>query len=280
MYNYFLTADGPGVKAAFHYFNPDTGQLSSTEHQYLPMTQALWDQTVAKLKQRAEEEQRIAEENRQRVEREAAAREERSAQRWATFGAVMQGVAQGVAEASQDYRQSQLDQAIQQQRIQSQMQVAQRTAQVASQQASPSYSPEATRPPADSTDSSEASSPSDRHQAGPPAGPGQALRFVLMIGLTNKPGDTVNPTCYSNVITRPGPPGWGGSGSLPDGSYPQARSTVESLKAQFFAKCRASGRDIAGEGNFWFTWNDSQTGEERLASSYAHHPEDVSVSLN
>jgi hypothetical protein len=101
----------------------------------------------------------------------------------------------------------------------------------------------------------------------------------MMIGLSNKPGDTVNPTCYSNVITRPGPPGWGQTGWDRPDSRP-ARRIIEGLKAQFIAKCRQSGRDITSEGNFAYNWNDDQDGEERLAGSHARYPEDVSVSVN
>jgi len=59
----------------------------------------------------------------------------------------------------------------------------------------------------------------------------------------------VNPTCYSSVITLPGPPGCR-SGDVPSSSVQQAQNAIESLKSQFFAQCRASGRDISGEGNF------------------------------
>lgn len=109
---------------------------------------------------------------------------------------------------------------------------------------------------------------------------GQALRFVLLISMRNLPGDKVNSTCYSNVITRPGPPGWGGSGFLPPGSGEQARETIESLKGQFFAQCRASGREISSEGNFTWLSNQTQDQAQRLASTGAKYREDVSVQLN
>ena len=48
------------------------------------------------------------------------------------------------------------------------------------------------------------------------------LRFIMTISMRNLPGDTVNPTCYSNMLTRPGPPGWGAPGFLPTGSGEQA----------------------------------------------------------
>jgi hypothetical protein len=110
------------------------------------------------------------------------------------------------------------------------------------------------------------------------AAAGTALRFVLDISLVNKPGDTVNPTCYSNVITRPGPPGWGG-GSLPAGSAEQAREAVESLKSRFIALCRASGRDITSEGDFHWTWNETREGDQQVSNAHARYREDVSVNL-
>lgn len=106
------------------------------------------------------------------------------------------------------------------------------------------------------------------------------LRFVLDVSLLNKPGDTVNPTCYSNIVTRPGPPGWGAPASLPEGSNAQATQAVQSLKAAFIAKCRASGREITGEGDFHWSWNRSQDEEQRLADARARYREDVSVTLD
>jgi hypothetical protein len=106
------------------------------------------------------------------------------------------------------------------------------------------------------------------------------LRFVLSISLRNKPGDAVNPSCYSNVITRPGPPGWGAPGFLPPGSGEQARQTVYSLKSEFIAACRASGREVTSEGNFNFFSNQSQDEEQRLQEVRPRYREDVSVTLH
>jgi hypothetical protein len=106
------------------------------------------------------------------------------------------------------------------------------------------------------------------------------LRFVMMIGLMNKPGDTVNPICYSNIVTRPGPPGWGAPGFLPSGSSEQARRTVESLRDQFVAKCRASGREITSLGNFDYHWNQSSGDEQRVADTGPRHAEDVLVRID
>lgn len=105
------------------------------------------------------------------------------------------------------------------------------------------------------------------------------LRFVLSISLLNKPGDTVNPMCYSNVITRPGPPGWGAPGFLPPGSGEQAHATVHSLKDAFIARCRASGREITSEGNFNYSWNRSQGEEAGMQEVRPRHREDILVAL-
>lgn len=105
------------------------------------------------------------------------------------------------------------------------------------------------------------------------------LRFVLIIGMKNLPGDKVNPTCYSNIITRPGPPGWGEKGWLPAGSVEQARQAVESYKQQFITACERSGRKITGIGNFAYVWNQYEDGEERILQARARNQEDVTVKL-
>ena len=101
----------------------------------------------------------------------------------------------------------------------------------------------------------------------------------MSISLRNQPGDKVNPTCYSNIISRPGPPGWGASGFLPRGSAEQAREIVYGMKSDFIARCRASGREITSDGSFNFQLNQAQGDEERLQGMRARHSEDVSVSL-
>jgi hypothetical protein len=105
------------------------------------------------------------------------------------------------------------------------------------------------------------------------------LRFVLTIGMRNLPGDAHNPTCYSNVVTRPGPPGWGAPGFLPTGSAEQARTEIESLKSRFIGLCRASGREITGEGDFSYVWNRSADDEARVQDTAPRHAVDVAVSL-
>lgn len=119
--------------------------------------------------------------------------------------------------------------------------------------------------------------------AGADAGAGaKPLRFVLWIGLRPQLGDTHNPTCYSNVITRPGPPGWGAPGfqaSVADDRN-QALQTVMGLKAAFIAQCRSSGRETLSEGNFAYSWNQTERDEAELGGIGARFPEDITVQMN
>lgn len=106
------------------------------------------------------------------------------------------------------------------------------------------------------------------------------LRFVMMIGLIPRGGDTHNSMCYSNIITRPGPPGWGAPGFGVTGSGDKANQIIDSLKATFFAKCRASGRELQSAGNFGSAWNQSEGDEVRLEKVHALFPEDVTVQID
>ncbi len=116
--------------------------------------------------------------------------------------------------------------------------------------------------------------------AAAPAAAAQPLRFVLTIGMRNLPGDTHNSTCYSNVITRSGPPGWGAAGFLPSGSAEQALQRVNSLKSRFIDECRrASGREVTSERNFSHVWNMNETEAGRMEAAGPRHAEDVSVTL-
>lgn len=72
------------------------------------------------------------------------------------------------------------------------------------------------------------------------------LRFRLSVGLQPQMGDTTNPYCYSNVITRPAPSGWRADTWVP-GAAGKAHAIVDAFKADFLAKCQAaSGRNIDG----------------------------------
>lgn len=97
------------------------------------------------------------------------------------------------------------------------------------------------------------------------------LRMVLSISMTNLPGDRNNPSCYSSIISRPGPPGWG----TRDASLAEVRPLVESYKTRFFDKCRAaSGREITSAGNYNFHAN--QYNEDRPRAKVR---EDVTVTM-
>lgn len=114
----------------------------------------------------------------------------------------------------------------------------------------------------------------------PPATAARPLLIVLWIPLKNRPDDTWNPSCYSRVITRPGPPGWGSAGFKPAGSVEQARAVVYGLKADFIALCRrASGRDVSSEASFSFAFNQSPDDEARLGNNRARNAADVTVTI-
>lgn len=109
--------------------------------------------------------------------------------------------------------------------------------------------------------------------------PASDLRFVLSIGMEPRAGDKVNPTCYSNVITRPGPPGWGSGGFLPNGSAQQAHDIVQALKAPFISQCRATGRQVTSDGNFHWVWNEQKGGDAQIANARPQYREDVLVQV-
>jgi len=60
----------------------------------------------------------------------------------------------------------------------------------------------------------------------------------------------------------------------------QAQATVESFNARFIAACRRSGRDITGDGDFHWTWNETPDREQRLAGIGPRYREDVLVSVD
>lgn len=200
-------------------------------------------------------------------QQQQAEKAQRSRERAEALDAVLQGVTQGLSEVHDAQQLAQAEQV---------MMLADTRAMPARQQNAPHES------------SYEASGASPRQQlqgaatsspSPTPASAGKPLRFVLMISMRNLPGDKVNSTCYSNVITRDGPPAWGGSGFLPPGSGEQARQTIESLKAQFIAACQAGGRQISSAGNFNWVWNQMPSDEQKFASARAKYSEDVSVSV-
>lgn len=88
------------------------------------------------------------------------------------------------------------------------------------------------------------------------------LRFMLSVGLQPQMGDTTNPYCYSNVITRPAPSGWRAS-SWVSGAAEKAHAVVKAFEADFLAKCQAaSGRNI--DGAFSYKLNQSAYEDKEL----------------
>ena len=108
---------------------------------------------------------------------------------------------------------------------------------------------------------------------------GAPLRFVMDISLQPTPGAQTNPTCYSSVITRPGPTGWRAR-ERPPGVVDQARETVLSLKPHFISACRATGHAITSEGDFHWTWNEFSDGDQQVDNARARLPGDVTVDVN
>lgn len=108
-YTYQLDAHGKGIKATFTAHVHNTSQLETVEHHYLPMTDELGFAAATRLNERREEELRQAEANRLQQQRDLAAREARSAERWAVFGAVMQGAVEGMAQSMPEHNQGPRD---------------------------------------------------------------------------------------------------------------------------------------------------------------------------
>lgn len=105
------------------------------------------------------------------------------------------------------------------------------------------------------------------------------LRFVLWVGLRPQVGDTSNPSCYSNVITRPGPPGWTGEPNLAHGVAEKAIAIIDSTKDAFLAKCRAvSGREI--DGTVGHDRNQSASDEASVDKVRARAGQDVTVQVD
>ncbi|RIA09734.1 hypothetical protein OE09_1580 [Flavobacteriaceae bacterium MAR_2010_72] len=106
------------------------------------------------------------------------------------------------------------------------------------------------------------------------------LRFVMHIGMTNLPGDKSNSNCYSNLMDRTAPTGWGDKGFARPGLMDEARAILEELKPKFIAACEKSGRKITHINNFSYTWNRYEGDEAQLLNTKARVPEDVTVKLD
>lgn len=89
--------------------------------------------------------------------------------------------------------------------------------------------------------------------------PGAQLRFILQIPLRaviNK----VNATCYSNIVTIPGPAGWPDPSRQAGGDMP-ARALIERYMAGFMEQCKAFGPLASSTPNFH--WN--RKGSEHIS---------------
>lgn len=107
---------------------------------------------------------------------------------------------------------------------------------------------------------------------------GKPLRFVLWVPMQPRVGDTSNPSCYSNVITRPGPSGWGAENPA-HGVPEQAIAIIDGVSDAFVAKCRAaSGREVAG--GVRHERNQSADDEARVDRTHAVGANDVTVQMD
>ena len=103
------------------------------------------------------------------------------------------------------------------------------------------------------------------------------LRFRLSVGLQPQMGDTTNPYCYSNVITRPAPSGWRADSWVP-GAAEKAHAIVDAFEADFLAKCQAaSGRNI--DGTFSAKLNQSPYEDNEL-DTYEPRPGGTAVQVD
>ncbi len=91
---------------------------------------------------------------------------------------------------------------------------------------------------------------------------GAAMTFLMEVSV-----DTIinrmNGTCYSNLVTIPGPPGWPVFDHTNDR---KAAALVDAYKAGFLAQCGQAGP--VRSGNFSYIWN-ARGSESRLAEEYA-----------
>jgi hypothetical protein len=201
----------------------------------------------------------------------AQEKRERSAERGALFGAVLQGLAQGTAEASYEQQQVQATQDAMLAQVQQQtMQIQQAHAQAAAQQAASREQVDATaQHVAQQQVEATQQQAIDQQRQAPPAtasapvpassAAGAPLTFILHVSLKTVING-VNATCYSNIITIPGPPGWPAMGNLPGGNMP-ARALIDQYKPGFEAKCREFGPLAGGGANFH--WNEK--GSEHIS---------------
>lgn len=190
------------------------------------------------------------------AERTAAARAakaERRAERAAMFGAVVQGVAQGVAEIDTGgYAEAQanLDATV------ADIQAAAAAEASGRSLSAPAPAPVARAPsPSPTTQPQYAPAPAastrTAAESNASSGAGAPLRFILQIGLKTVINGR-NASCYSNIVTIPGPPGWPDPSRQQEGTMP-ARALIEAYMPAFKAQCSAIAPLANGEPNYH--WN-------------------------
>lgn len=91
---------------------------------------------------------------------------------------------------------------------------------------------------------------------------GEAMTFLLQVSV-DAIINRMNGTCYSNLVTIPGPPGWP---VLDHTNDRKAAALVDAYKAGFLAQCGQAGP--VRSGNFSYIWN-ARGSESRLADEFA-----------
>lgn len=170
----------------------------------------------------------------------------------AMFGAILQGLSEGYAEANTGgYAEAQanLDATVANIQAAAAAESAGRAsvAAPAPVASTPAYAPSSSQsqysPPAASLP---ASAPSNAS-----AGAGATLRFIFQIPLRTVINRN-NASCYSNIVSIPGPAGWPNPSTQQGGTNP-ARALVDAYIADFMAKCSAIAPLASSQPNFH--WN-------------------------
>lgn len=250
-------------------------------------------QTIRFIPQEKENAERMIAAAAEARQQRQIAKEESRSENSALLGAIAMGAIQGASQARSEYQADRAQQdaflaetarqaeaaaeATRQQRLQQQTQQAESTPVVSSPlPASPSPVAASTSRTSVPSASTEAGFPSSSPQPAPVTV--KTLRFWLSVGMTGLPGDTRNVYCRSNIITRPGFPGWGTAYA----SRELALAEGEKLKPAFLAKCRQSGhgREVASP-DFQVVPNDnSDEGFDRWFNGLNGDGKDVEVMLD
>lgn len=118
--------------------------------------------------------------------------------------------------------------------------------------------------------------PSSTSDASPTAAtaPGAPLRFILHIALKTVING-VNATCYSNIVTIPGPPGWPDTWNQPGGDS-EARALIKAYMPAFESQCSAYGPLVGGGPQFnWNKKGAEHISPESVAASGQRHGQPV-----